>query len=237
MILHRLLQITTGVLLGLAVLAVIFFLAPGSDESPYSGFDGVMEPDPYPAPALALRDLEGRTVSLDEHGGKVTLVFFGFANCPDVCPLTLARWTRALRALEERGQGFQGIFVSVDPGRDTPEALERWMAHFHPTFLALTGSPDEIQATAAAWNVHVRVHAPPEAGAPIPDPHAHHREAMGATGVEDLPQPPAGDGADYLVEHSSRTFVVDRNGQVVTTFPAFLEAEEIVTLLEPLVGP
>jgi cytochrome oxidase Cu insertion factor (SCO1/SenC/PrrC family) len=178
-------------------------------------------------------------VTLEEYRGEVTLVFFGFANCPDVCPLTLARWTRALNTLAERGGRFQGIFVSVDPGRDTPEALERWMSHFHPSILALTGSPEEIQATAAAWNVHVRVHAPTGAGAPATDPHAHHRDAMGGPGTEDLPLPPspAEGRADYLVEHSSRTFVVDREVRVVSTFPAFLEADEIVQLLEPLVGP
>jgi protein SCO1 len=237
MILHRFLQITTGVLLGLAVLAVVFLLAPGREDDPLSGSVGALEPDPYPAPALSLRDMEGRTVTLEEHLGEVTLVFFGFANCPDVCPLTLARWTRALHALAERGGRFQGIFVSVDPGRDTPDALKRWMSHFHPSLLALTGSPEEIQATATAWNVHVRVHAPTGTEAPAPDPHAHHRDAMVGRGAEGLPLPPspAEGGADYLVEHSSRTFVVDREGRVVTTFPSFLEAEEIVHLLEPLV--
>lgn len=239
MILHRLLQITTGVLLGLAVLAVIFLLAPGDEGNPFAGPDEVVDPDPYPAPPLSLRDLDGRTVTVEEHRGEVTLVFFGFANCPDVCPLTLTRWTRALNVLEERGGHFQGIFVSVDPERDTPEALEAWMSHFHPSFLALTGTGDEIQATAAAWNVHVRVHAPPEAGASAPDPHAHHREAEEAANTEDLPVPAPRTAAsdDYLVEHSSRTFVVDEGGRVVRTFPAFLEADEIVSLLEPLVLP
>jgi protein SCO1 len=238
MILHRLLQITTGVLLGLAVLAVVFLFAPGRGHDPLSAPLGVLEPDPYPAPALSLRNMEGQTVTLREHLGEVTLVFFGFASCPDVCPLTLARWTRALETLTERGGRFQGIFVSVDPGRDTPDSLERWMSHFHPSILALTGSPDEIQATAAAWNVHVRVHAPTGAGAAATDPHAHHRDTVGDAGTDDLRLPPshAEGEEDYLVEHSSRTFVVDREGRVVTTFPAFLEAEEIVQLLEPLMG-
>jgi len=220
------------VLLGLAVVAVFVFRSPGGEATP--GLEAPVLPDPTPAPELALRSIDGETVRLSELRGEVVLVFFGFANCPDVCPLTLARWSRALEVLESRGYPFRGIFVSVDPDRDTPEALERWMSAFHPDIRAVTGSSDEIAAAAEAWNVHVRIHR--GAGG---DPHAGHGAGESPTPDEvfSLPSPPDTGGENYLVEHSSRTFVVDREGRVVRTFPAFLDAEEIVTLLEPILAP
>jgi protein SCO1 len=235
MILRRALQILTGTLLGLAVVAVLFWMVPEADDRARLDPTGSAHADPYPAPELSLPGIHGEPVNLENHRGEVVLVFFGFANCPDVCPLTLARWTRALEALEARGDFFQGVFVSVDPGRDTPEALERWMTAFHPSFLTATGTTDQIAATARAWNVHVRVH---DGGEAVDhDPHAHHRDAAGVgDDLPPLPPSPGGAEEDYLVEHSSRTFVLDREGQVVQTFPAFLEAEEIVALLEPMMA-
>jgi cytochrome oxidase Cu insertion factor (SCO1/SenC/PrrC family) len=233
MVFHRLLQILTGILLGLAVVAI--FLLFGSERGPGGGFpDGSQaEPDPYPAPELSLRDLDGRQVSLEDFRGEVVLIFFGFANCPDVCPLTLARWSRTLERLEDRDVGFRGIFVSVDPERDTPDALGGWMESFHPSLLALTGSPREIAATARAWSVHAEVRRGDG------DPHAHHGPAVAvqppARGGDPETPPEPDDG--YVVEHSTRTFVVDREGRVVRTLPAYLDPDGILDVLNPLLGP
>lgn len=221
MILQRLLQILTGVLAGLAVVAVLVFRGPlGSDRV---GTDGARAAAPYPAPSLDLVDVTGRPFALDSVRGEVALVFFGFSHCPDVCPVTLSRWSRALELLEAEGRGFQGIFVSVDPGRDTPEALAEWMERFHPSIVALTGAPPAIAATAEAWTVHVRVHdGEPDPGS---DPHAGH-------GAEAPPPSPAPSGADdYLVEHSSRVFVVDPGGRVVETLPPYMDADGVAEVV------
>jgi protein SCO1 len=222
----RLLQIATGVLLGLAVVAIVFTLTPPT-SGPMEWDGSEVHPDPYPAPALTLRNTRAHPVSLDAFRGEVTLVFFGFTNCPDVCPITMLNWTRALSLLEEEGASFQGILVSIDPGRDTPEVLDRYMAHFHPSIVALTGTRAELARAADDWGVLALVHEPEEGGAP--DPHAGHGPSP--VPVDSLPE--VSDPQGYGVDHSSRSFVIDRRGRVVRTLAPFLDAESIVEALRP----
>lgn len=102
----------------------------------------------------------------DENGRKVTdkdvltepsLVYFGYTLCPDVCPADVARNAEATDALEEMGHMVQPVFISVDPGRDTPEALKQWTDYLHPRLLGLTGTPEEIAAAAKAYRTYYKV--------------------------------------------------------------------------------
>jgi protein SCO1/2 len=102
---------------------------------------------------LSLPDAEGKLRTLAEFKGKVTLVFFGYTQCPDVCPTTLAELAAVKRDLGKDGERLQGVFVSVDPQRDTPEVLKAYMASFDPSFVALRGTPEQIQATAKHFKV------------------------------------------------------------------------------------
>lgn len=111
---------------------------------------------------LALPDAEGRPRSLADFRGKVTVIFFGYAQCPDVCPTTLAELAEARRALGRAGQDVQGVFVTVDPERDTPEALARYVDLFDPRVIGLTGSPEQIGAVARAYRVYYAKVHPPE---------------------------------------------------------------------------
>jgi protein SCO1/2 len=210
MLLRRTLQVTTGVLSGLAVVAVL--LSTGVIGPDRSGM--VVSPfEPYPAPRLDLPAADGSPFSLADARGEVSLVFFGFANCPDVCPITLASWSSALASLGPE-PAFRGILVTVDPERDTPEALAAWMERFHPSIVALRGTPDGVAETAARWGVHVAVRESTE--------HAEH------------PAPPGPSGPAGGVEHSAQVFVVDREGRVVRILPPALHAPALVEELEPL---
>ncbi|HMQ74182.1 MAG TPA: SCO family protein [Rubrivivax sp.] len=102
---------------------------------------------------LALPDAEGRPRSLADFRGKVTVIFFGYAQCPDVCPTTLAELAEARRALGRAGQDVQGVFVTVDPERDTPEMLKAYVASFDPSFVALRGSPEQTREAAKAFKI------------------------------------------------------------------------------------
>lgn len=102
---------------------------------------------------LALSDAEGRPRSLADFRGKVTVIFFGYAQCPDVCPTTLAELAEARRALGPAGQDVQGVFVTVDPERDTPEMLKAYVASFDPSFVALRGSPEQTREAAKAFKI------------------------------------------------------------------------------------
>ena len=106
------------------------------------------------ANALSLPDPEGRVRTLAEFKGKVVVVFFGFTQCPDVCPTTLAELAAAKRELGADGARVQGIFVTVDPARDTPEVLRAYVAAFDPSFVALRGSDEQTLATAKSFKVY-----------------------------------------------------------------------------------
>lgn len=105
------------------------------------------------AKELNLRDVDGRMRSLADFRGKVTVIFFGFTQCPDVCPTTLAELAQARKLLGADGARVQGVFVSVDPARDTPEVLKAYVASFGDDFVALRGSDDEIKAAAKQFKI------------------------------------------------------------------------------------
>ena len=102
---------------------------------------------------LDLPDAEGRPRTLADFKGKVTVVFFGYTQCPDVCPTTMLELAQVKKALGADGERLQGIFVTVDPERDTPELLKAYMASFDPSFVALRGTLEQTQATAKEFKV------------------------------------------------------------------------------------
>ena len=98
------------------------------------------------ARGFRLPDHNGQVRTLEEFKGKVVAVFFGYTQCPDVCPTTLTEWVEIKRQLGADGDRLQGIFITVDPARDTPEVLKAYMGNFDPSFLALI--PDSAESLA-----------------------------------------------------------------------------------------
>ena len=117
--------------------------------------------------------------------GKVLLIYFGYTNCPDVCPASLAAGGQALNALTPAEQAkVRLMMVSVDPGRDTLQHLKEYTAFFHPQLTGITGSPEEIAALAKAF------------------------------GAGYIKQPAKADGS-YAIDHTVSTYVIDREGKLV----------------------
>ena len=85
------------------------------------------------------------------------LVYFGYTYCPDICPTDTARNAETVDILEERGFTVTPVFISVDPRRDTPEALKEWTDYLHPRMVGLTGSEDDIRAVAQAYKTYYKV--------------------------------------------------------------------------------
>ncbi|MEX1167571.1 MAG: SCO family protein [Hydrogenophaga sp.] len=109
------------------------------------------------AQEFALTDMRGAARSLTDFRGKAVLLYFGFVQCPDVCPTALARTVEVLHLLgPEAAKRVQLLFITVDPERDTPELLREYMAAFDPSFVALTGSLDQIKTTADAFRVYFK---------------------------------------------------------------------------------
>jgi protein SCO1/2 len=94
---------------------------------------------------------KGEEVSSSDFSDKILVVFFGYTSCPDICPLTLSHLSQAFREMEEDGERIQLLLITVDPARDTPARLHQYLESFHPSFLGLTGTEEDIREVADAF--------------------------------------------------------------------------------------
>ncbi len=133
---------------------------------------------------FSLADHNGKTESLKDFAGKVVVVFFGYTQCPDVCPTSMAELAEIRKALGKDGDRLQGIFVTVDPDRDTPQVLKAYMGNFDPTFLALRPS-SQAQLAALAKDFKV-----------------YYKKAEGTSATS------------YTMDHSAGSYVYDTKGQL-----------------------
>ena len=118
-----------------------------------SGFNAVDITGADYAKDFRLSDPTGKTRSLTDFNGKVVLLFFGYTHCPDVCPTTLADAAKVLKNLGKDGERVQVLFVTVDPKRDTPEILSKYVPAFNPTFLGLSGDDTATRKTAKDFHI------------------------------------------------------------------------------------
>jgi protein SCO1 len=137
-------------LFSLAVLALTGCQKASSDKPAFKGID--LTGAEY-ARQLNLADQDGRARSLADFKGKVLVVFFGYTQCPDVCPTTMAEVAEVKRSLGAEGDKVQGIFVTIDPERDTAALLKAYLASFDPSFVGLRGSEEQTKAAAKEFKV------------------------------------------------------------------------------------
>ncbi|MBA2674160.1 SCO family protein [Ramlibacter sp.] len=103
-----------------------------------------------------LPDADGRMRGLKDFRGKVVVAFFGYTQCPDVCPTTMAELAQAKKLMGADGERVQGVFITIDPERDTPQVLKGYMANFDPSFVALRGTPEQTAALAKDFKVYFK---------------------------------------------------------------------------------
>jgi protein SCO1/2 len=108
------------------------------------------------AQGFTLADQRGQVRSLSDFKGKVVVVFFGYTQCPDVCPTSLQELAEAKRLLGKDADKLQGVFITVDPARDTPELLQSYMTNFDPTFVALVPTPEQLVQVAKDFKVYYK---------------------------------------------------------------------------------
>jgi protein SCO1/2 len=121
-----------------------------------SGFSGIDITGADYATGFSLTDHNGQPRTLADFKGKAVVVFFGFTQCPDVCPTSLGELAQARQLLGADGERLQGLFISVDPERDTPEVMQAYMASFDPSFLALYSAPDALPELAKSYKVYYK---------------------------------------------------------------------------------
>lgn len=169
-----------------------------------ASFHGFLLDPPSPAPPVELIDQYGNEFRLADHKGDVVVMFFGYTNCPDVCPATLAYYTQIKRELGSLADRVEFVFVTVDPEYDTPERLQTFINRFDSSFYGLWGTPEQIDEIAAQYGVfYEKVEA------------------------EDSP-------VGYWVNHTSLSFVVDPDGNWRLAHPFGMPPEDIASDLRKL---
>ena len=131
-------------------------LAACSDQASSPSFAAVDITGADYATGFSLTDHNGQPRTLADFKGKVVVIFFGFTQCPDVCPTSMAEMAEAKRLLGPDGDRLQGLFISVDPERDTPEIMKQYMANFDPSFLALYTSLDKLPELAKSFKIYYK---------------------------------------------------------------------------------
>ncbi len=181
-------------------------LAAGSC-TPAQKFNGEAVEPAQPPPELTGVNWDGKPFRLSEHRGKVTVVFFGYTYCPDVCPFTLAKMKQLSRDLGDRAADLNVVFASVDPRRDTVEKLALYVPGFDRRFYGVRLEPDQIEAASTAFGVTVKYGAPKH-------------------GLET--------DSYYLVDHTATYFVLDREGRLRLKFPPNATVEQMRPDIEKL---
>jgi len=140
-------------------------------------------------------------VRLSDFHGKLVVMYFGFASCPDVCPTTLTIIASALRQLTpEELETVQPIFISIDPERDQGEKLTAYATHFHPSFIGITGTPDKVQKIANQYGgFFIKVESD--------------------------------SALEYLIEHTSKTYIISKDGQYVSILPHDMTSDVVLNAI------
>jgi protein SCO1/2 len=107
------------------------------------------------APDFSIADHNGSPFQMSAMRGKVVLLYFGFTNCPDECPLTMAHLKQAFQIIGSASQDVKVVMVSTDPGRDTPQALKNFLGNFSPTFIGIPGTPAQLSPIWQDYQVEV----------------------------------------------------------------------------------
>ncbi|MBY4677677.1 SCO family protein [Marinobacterium arenosum] len=153
---------------------------------------------------FTLQGLNG-PVSLADFRGKVVVMYIGYASCPDVCPTSLGILSTAMMKLNEAEQAqIQPLFISVDPQRDTPERLDEYARYFHPRMLGISGSRQQIDQVVKQYGSYYRI-----------------------VQLEDS-------ALDYAVDHTSRLYLIDRQGKLSSTLTHNSYPDELAQALRQL---
>lgn len=168
------------------------------------GWDAYQGKQPAIGGAFTLVDQNGKAFSSERLKGKPTLIYFGYAFCPDVCPTSLLLMQTAIEKLgPDAFKKVNLVFITVDPERDTPELMKGYVENFSPTFIGLTGTAEQVAAASRAYRVYYQ-------------------------------KVPGKNGGPYLMDHSSIVYLLDRNGRFTTHFTHEAKAEAIAAGVQKL---
>ena len=189
--------VIAGFLIGAIAGAGVLLVANPQGGQPVQSSGAALIGGPF-----SLVGADGKPVTDRDFRGRYMLIFFGFTHCPDICPAELQVIAQALEQLGDKAKTVVPIFITLDPERDTPEAMANYVKSFGPNFVGLTGSSEAIAAAAKAYRV---VYA-----------HIENKDSPG----------------DYSVDHSALVYLMDPEGRYVTHFSYGLSADQMAEKLE-----
>jgi protein SCO1/2 len=189
----------SAVIAGISLYILIAIELP---DKPLAGQGGAPNDEVLIGGDFTLTDHDGNEFSSDMMKGKMSLVYFGFTFCPDICPTSLQKLTNVLTTLDKYQIDVLPIFITVDPSRDTKELLKEYLGHFHPKFLGLTGAEKDIYKVADLYKVF-------------------YAKAEGADEA----------GDKYMIDHSSFIYLMDKNGKYLKHFYMVTKTEEIIDFI------
>ena len=102
---------------------------------------------------FSLKDMNNKTITQESFNGPLTAIFFGFTHCPDICPMTLNKMDIVINKLKKKNKTLKVFFISVDPERDTPEAVKNYLSNFDNNFVGITGDPEKIFLLSKSWGI------------------------------------------------------------------------------------
>ena len=139
------LTIITGCFVIFLFIMLPIFLSVQSDKEKYvASFKGS---------EFSLKDMNNNMITDESFQGPLTAIFFGFTNCPDICPMTLNKMDIALSRLKKQNKSLKLFFISVDPERDTPEVVKDYLNSFENNFVGITGEPEKIYLLSQSWGI------------------------------------------------------------------------------------
>jgi protein SCO1/2 len=191
-----------GLALWVLTLLILGCRAFGADYE----FKGTVMDPPQPMPDFELMATTGDRFRLSSLEGDIALIYFGYTYCPDVCPLTMWNVQEALEGLERGRERVHVIFISVDPERDTPEVLGRYLANFDPNFIGLTDDWEKIEAVMQPYGAFAA------------------REEVKESSV------------GYLMSHTARLFLVGPQREWLLSYPFGFEPEDLRSDLAHLIA-
>lgn len=154
---------------------------------------------------FTLRSSHDHDASLNDYHGKVVVLFFGFTSCPDTCPITLNVLKQVIKKFGKRANQLQTLFITVDPKRDTPEKMKNYLSSFHPNFIGLTGTNQQILRVAENY------------------------------GSAYMKNPSSIDSdSNYLMIHTGNIYLIDQSGLVRAIYPDDTKVKQIVNGIKSL---
>ncbi|WP_341751807.1 MULTISPECIES: SCO family protein [unclassified Candidatus Tisiphia] len=182
----------------ITIMSLYFWLSFDIPQKPLAGKGGEDNIDVQIGGNFELTDQDGKTFNSDNLKGKLSLIYFGFTYCPDICPTSLQKLTEVINTLDKYKIDVEFVFITVDPQRDTPAVLKEYLKHFNSKFIGLTGNEQQIKEVADKFKVYYAK---------------------------------ANDGENYMIDHSSFSYLMDQQGKYIKHFYLNSSAQEIIDFI------